>query len=258
MQLSVRHNLRDVDRWTRDLQKQATYAAAVALTRTAVRGKGDVQDEIQRVFDRPTRWAVQGVMVAPATKAKLESKVWLKDGELSSVGIPADKFLRAQIFGGKRAHKRFERSLQITGHMPNGWYAVPAMAARLDAHGNVSAGQIIQILSQLRVTLVTGFTRNMSHDPKKKKAAIKKAGGQYFSLPKGRGKLPPGIYVVRDTAWGRSAPKPVFIFVRRVRYPKRLKFFEVVRQTVDRHFVSYYDQALGQAMRGIRQPGPPR
>jgi hypothetical protein len=97
-----------------------------------------------------------------------------------------------------------------------------------------------QILSQLRIeTGRAGSTRAMAKilptdGPKEQafkrksiRAAQKRAGGQFVAFPDGRGKLLPGVYLLRDTAWGRAAPKPIFIFVSQAMYEQRFDFYYV-------------------------------
>lgn len=233
------------------LQRQHRAAAALALTRTAQDVSAELQAEMARVFNRPTPWTLNSIRVLSASREGLEAVVMIKD-EASNNGIPAATYLLPQIEGGQRHLKRFERALEISGNMPVGWHAVPGRFARLDGYGNVSKGQIIQILSQLRVTQTAGYTRNISTDLKKKQRAYKRAGGQYFALPLGRGRLLPGIYQARDTAWGRAAPRPVFIFVRTATYRKLFEFSDVAERTALAKFPANYDAALAMALRTAR------
>jgi hypothetical protein len=237
---------RDLD-W---LIEQRRKAVAVALTRTAVDVRDAERAEIASAFDRPTPYTLNSLRLRPATEDKLVAEVFLKD-DASGSGTPADKYLLPQIEGGKRSLKSFERQLQQIGAMPSGWHAVPGRFARLDAYGNVSYGQIIQILSQLRSTPTAGYTRAISMDPKKKRAAQRRAGGQYFALPKGRGRLLPGIYQARDTAWGRAAPRPVFIFVRSSTYRALFRFQEVAEAVAMSQFPKHFDNELQERIRRL-------
>jgi hypothetical protein len=230
------------------LERQHRFAVALALTRTTQDVKAAEEAEMREVFDRPTDYTMRALRIIPATKDRLEASVELKDDSAGS-GTPPEKYLSPQIEGGSRVLKRFERALQAAGAMLPGYYAVPGRFARLDAFGNVSRGQIIQILSQLRITLTAGYTRNISTDPKKRAAAFRRAGGQYFALPTGRGKLLPGIYQARDTAWGRAAPRPVFIFVRSTTYRRRFDFDGIAERTAQERFPERFEEAMELALR---------
>lgn len=218
--------------------RRLAAAQATALTRTAALVKAAERDAIGRSFDRPTPYTLNSLFMRPATAARLEATVWLKD-DLAGSGTPATKYLAPQIEGGDRPLKRMEFVLQQAGHMPSGWRAVPGRGAKLDAYGNVSRGQIQQILSQLRVQLTAGSSRSIAvgGDRKtqaKRRRAFGRAGGQIFSLPAGKGKLPPGIYLAegRDfgakLGYGRTGRiTPLLVFVRAVTYRRRWDFYGV-------------------------------
>jgi hypothetical protein len=243
---SVKHNLPAFKAAMQQSTKQGTFAMAVALTRTAVDIKQAEQQEIKRVFDRPTQYTINSLFVRGATKTRLDALVWVKDDRAGS-GTPATKYLLPEIEGGGRGLKRFERSLQISGYMPKGWHAVPGRFARLDAFGNVSKGQIIQILSQLRVTLTAGFTRNISTDKKKAAAAKRRAGGQYFAVTEQRGRMLPGIYQRRDFGFGSAAPRPVIVFVPTVQYRVRFEFHRVANTVIESRMASNFATAWAAA-----------
>lgn len=230
----------------RDLDERT----ADAINRTAHGARKALVEEMRRVFDRPTDWTLNSVRIQAASRTRLQAFVWLKD-EMSSTkaGIPATKFLRAEIDGGARRIKRFELALQSHGYMPEGWVAVPGKFARLDAWGHISVGQIIQILSQLRVRMVSGSDRGKSFDKKRAAKSMDRQGGQIFALPKGRGKLLPGIYQRRDFAMGSAAPRPLLIFVPKSKYRPRLDWAGVAQGYVDEHLASNILEAVAGGRR---------
>lgn len=248
MKLTIKDNFPEVKVYIDNVGKQARYAAAVALTLTA---RDDVKPALREAmtttFDRPTGYTLNSLFVRGATPQRLEAMVWVKDDSAGS-GTPATKYLLPEIEGGKRTQKRFEYALQVSGNMPQGFRAVPGNAARLDAYGNVSRGQIIQILSQLRVQLVAGSNRNISLDAKKRAKAFKKAGGQYVAFPKGRGKLKAGIYQMVDDG-GKRVPRAVFIFVSDVTYKRLFKFHEIGGRVAMASFPRRFEVEFSKALR---------
>lgn len=234
---------------------QLEFAAALALTRTAQAVKAGLESEIDRVFDRPTRWTRGALFLQSAKKNRLEAKVWIKDGWGWKTTAP-ERWLRPQIYGGQREMKRFERALVARGIMPAGMYAIPASGAQLDAHGNMSRGQIVQIMSYFGAFGEQGYRANMTD---KRKANLAKARGgknaragmAYFALQKPHGGLKPGVYQRLFLAHGRAV-RPVLVFVKRAQYQQRLNFFGIGRRVADERLPDEFKKALAQALATAR------
>jgi hypothetical protein len=252
MRLAFQSDLKQAARDVRALGRQAGFAQVVALTRTALDAKVAEQETMRSVFDRPTPYTINSVFVKPATKAKPEAQVGLKDeyGFPSENQITANRYLGPHIDAGPRSTKRFEKRLQLDGQMPRGWFAVPGQFARLDEYGNISRGQITQILSQLTLTKVSGYSAGIT--VRSRKGAIKRAGGEFIALPHGRGKLPPGIYQVTQFSAGRSAPRPVVIFFKSVANRRRFEFNGVAEQAADTFYTAHFEAALDQYAGGTQ------
>lgn len=219
-------------------------AMAVALNRTAAQVKAAQVQAMKTSFDRPTKYTLNSLWIEGAAASQqaagtralpingdpyntrlvrsryLEAQVGLKDDSAGS-GTPATKYLAPQIFGGPRNVKRFEKALQAAGAMPRGWVAIPAAGARLDAYGNLSKGQITQILSQVGVELTAGYNRGIAKTGRKRINALKRAGGQFFVALPGKSKLHPGVY--QREFIGRNIT-PVVIFARSASYRPRYDF----------------------------------
>lgn len=235
--------LPDLQRELRDFSERRLRAAvATGLTRTGVQVKEKVTQTMQQVLERPTPYTMNALFLEGAKANKLEAKVWFKD-ELAGSGTPATKYLIPQVEGGKRRQKRFEKALQYAGYLRAPYsYVTPAPGAAIDAHGNWSSGQIIQILSQLRVTQTAGYTRNMGEGAKGIKAQ-RKAGGRFFAVVQPTGALAPGIY---QREFGGKNITPVAFFVRRVAYRKRLDFYGVAGQVVQDRLQDEVARAIGE------------
>lgn len=250
--VTVKHDLdRMISRLT-DLQtKHVPFATARALTWTAQDVKDAERKEIERVFDRPTPWTLNSLFIKPATARQLSALVWLKDE--ASKGTPAATYLHPEVFGGARVQKRFERALQYAGVLPKGMFAVPGSAAKVDAYGNMSSGQIVQILSQLRAQATAGYESRIggaAFDKKKVARAVKRQGYRIFALQKRHGKLLPGIYARYQFAHGTSV-KPLMIFVKGApKYRVRFQFFEVAERVSLARFPLHFQVSLAQAVGG--------
>lgn len=248
MRLSITTNFPDYARRIDELGRQATFAAAVALTRTAKDAQAAIRDEMVQVFDRPTRYTLNSLYVKSATKSSLESRVWLKNDTFK--GTPADRYLKPQSDGGGRSQKSMEKALQAGGLMPVGHFAVPAAGAQLDVNGNVKRSQIVQILSQLKVQRGGGYDARATNSAASRRS-VARQGVTYFALPRATRGLKPGIYLKRKFGHG-AAIRPVFIFVPDAQYQKRLKFFEVGEAVGLQQFPEHFNAALQQALATAR------
>jgi hypothetical protein len=194
-------------------------ATATALTRSAKYAQEQLRLEMQRSLDRPTPFTLNALRMWPASADRLVARVGFRDD--GTGGVNANNYLRPNVDGGARVAKRVEAALRAIGALPAGWFAVPGEGAALDGYGNMSRGQVIQILSQLRVTLTAGYSRNMAFDARKQINAQRRAGGRFFVMPVG-GKVQPGVY--QRELMGKSIT-PVLVFVRQPLYRQRYDFF---------------------------------
>ena len=264
---SIKHNIREALRAFEDSPQQVAFATALALTRTAKGAEKANVQEMRRVFDRPVPYTLRAQRVVPATKDRLEAAVMVKGYQDDFRGVPPDNWLYPQVHGGARRMKAFERALQRVGVLPEGWHAVPAAGARIDAHGNMSAGQINQILAWFQAFGEQGFRANLraSGYARMKKGNAKRGvqGVEYF-VSRGRGTwfgggawrnglkdqhLPRGIYA--RVGAGKSL-KPVLIFVRQARYQPRWDFEGVAQRTVAQRIEPNFASALATALRTAR------
>lgn len=209
------------------------FAVVVALTRTAKAAQAEIKREMQRVFDRPTRYTLNAVAIKPATRERLQASVYLRDDYQG--GTNPSNYLDPQIVGGTRKRKAMERALERLLVVPSGWYLVPGSAARLDAYGNWSAGEIRQVLSWFNAAEMTsGYSANLSpaRRAKLKRGTRARRGFEYFAVRPGDRAakwLRPGIYRKTFFAFG-GAVQPVAQFVSTVSYRPRLDFYGVAER----------------------------
>jgi hypothetical protein len=238
----TRNELPQLSRMLRDLgTNQVPFAAVAAMTRAAQAAKTDLTAAMRTSFDRPTRWTLNSLFLEPATKAKPQAAVFFKDD--APRGVPAGRYLKAQILGVPRVLKSHERLLA----MRPGYIVVPGKWAEIDAYGNVSMGQMRAIMAQLNL-------RRTVSSPGR--ATTRRRGARrredYFIVPLGRTKdshpqtyhLPPGIYRV-GTEFG-GAPLLVLAFVRQYpgSYRVRFDFPRLGEESVARHLPDLLQAAL--------------
>ena len=252
IQFSVKSDLEAaVTQWARVAGDQMPYATAVALTRTAKAAKEEIERQLPSLIDRPTPYTMKGFRLYPATKVKLVATVDFRDA--FGRGSSARDYLSPLVFGGKRKIKAFERSLQRTGLLPSGYAALPGSAAKTDAYGNMSRGQIVQILSYFKSFGEQGYSANMTD---KKRSALARGnkrtgsrGIEYFVGRPGGGRLPLGVWQRISFGAAGTAIKPVIIFVSLPSYRQQLDVPGIAKRVIDERFAQELQRAVGDAMR---------
>lgn len=266
----------------RQLGRQHERALLDALDATAVDVQAAERREMQDSFDRPTPNTLRGVYVQRTKNRVPVAEVGLSRGlESSNRNRGPGRYLAPQIEGGSRRLKALEK---LVGSLPSGkgdvtglssggaFYLVPARFAKLDAYGNVSRGQIVQIMSQLRLfqgaeSVSRNLVRrdgyqadgNTLRTAKKalqlRNAAFRRAGGQYFVVgPNARRGLAPGIYQRQVASRGLTGapsprPRPVFLFVDSVTYGQTFDFEAAARYEAERSFPRRLDEMLARHVR---------
>ena len=250
MQLSIRTNFPEVQRALKKASSQVPFALSVAMNNTAEKAKAAMVKEMKRVFDRPTPFVLNSLRVKRSTKTKLVAELAYKDKNSAE---SSRSMVEPHVFTGKRHHKAMEARLFRAGLMPAGYSAVPGAAAKLDGYGNMSKGQISQVLNVLGTYREAGYNKADARTVArlaKGNAKRNVYGFVYWVNPvnsKRGGHLPPGVFQRVKTPFGSSL-KPVLIFVREARYKKLLNFFEIVNQTVNREFPGEFNRAFDKAV----------
>lgn len=253
--LSISSDLDRLTKWASVIARdQVPYATALALTRTAQDVKDAIEREMRDVFDRPTPYTLRGFRLYPARKNDLKAQVWFRPGMVT--GKDARDYLGPQVFGGARKLKAFERSLRLAGLLPDDMQAIPGAAAQLDAYGNMSRGQIVQLLSYFKTFTADGFRANITNKRKAALAAGNARKGQrgtvYFVGRVGDGRGPLGIWQrISFGAFG-SAVKPLVVFVPAGRYKPVLDISDISRRVVARRLDENFAQAWQQALASAR------
>lgn len=237
MDISFESNLRE---WTADMtafeRQQLPFATVMALTATAQDVRAEHKSLLPVIFDRPTRFTMNSLQVTPATKFKLTAQVYFKYPHRGK------HYLLPQVEGGSRPVKRFEHLLIQRGLMQHGEYAVPAKGAKLDGFGNLSAGTITQILSQLSAS-----SDAMQWETERSRKRNGKRRARYFVTPPDS-RLPRGIWRQRG-----KAIEPVILFGSGVGYSSRYDFDGISLRSASVRFPLNFDIALYRAMGSARR-----
>lgn len=233
-----------------ELERQnLAFAVMQACNATAVEIRQQWADTAPRVFSNPTPMTRRAAQYRKATKQKLYADIFLRDE--ASNGTPPAKYLQAEVEGGVRRKKGFEILLQQRGAMPAGMFAVAGQGAKLDQYGNVRAGQISQILSQLGAR--QDKYQNQSDVSAKRRRTKRKRGGEYFALPQKRGRLLPGIYERIATGFGSA--RSIFIFTPKANYKPRYNIFGLAQRAWDKLMPFYFNRELAKALESSKYRG---
>lgn len=243
IRLSIKHDLDRLARSLKDVRReQIPFAASVAINETTKRVERAEQREIGRGFDRPKPQTVKATYVKRSTKRNLTATVGLKE---RINGVPASEYLLANIQGGARVDKRSERLLKGAGILPVGMQTAPGKAARLDAYGNMSRGQIVQILSYFR-TFGTKLSsaRSAKINRSAKTLARVRNRAPYFVVP-----LQDRVQGLYPGIWQRNGDdiQPVLMFVHPGQYRAIYNFAGIAEKEVRDSFEEEFSKAYAKA-----------
>jgi hypothetical protein len=239
MNLTAAMNTANLENTLQGWEKtQLPFATAKALTLTGQKVKAGIRSAIQRSFDRPTPYTLNSVYLKPATKNNLVAEVELKNW--ASKGAPPSVYLAPQVFGGSRQPKNSEKIMRRAGVLPSGMFWVPGLGASTDRYGNISTGQIVQVISALKAFPETGYLANRSN--RMGARANKNAGNIFVGRPAG-GHLPLGVYLRT-----KDGLKPIMIFINSPHYQKLLPFYETSREIYAANFQTIFNDALRDAL----------
>jgi hypothetical protein len=239
--------------FTRGLQAEASKLARMArraANELAWLAVEDIRQDMRRAFHMPTEYVQNSLTVVLARGEESNATIdWIEGYAKRNSGPGSRRVLRAQIEGGQRRHKSFEKKLGL----PADIIAVPGKHAEIDRHGNLDPGMLTKILSYLKLFPEVGYRMNRGsrggksrRQRKNEKYFIVAAGGRDAGQPwsefkAGAGGLPPGVYRY-DGAGAR--PRMVIAFVSAATYRPRFNPARVVRDSIPRHRAAVWRQAI--------------
>lgn len=236
--------------------RQVPFATSLALNRTAQKVKAKQEHEIKDVFDRPTPYIQNSIFIKNSTKRNLIAKVGIKDQSFGK-GVPAVKPLLAEIGGGDRRLKKFEKALRSVGAIPNGYFLIPGKKAPIDQYGNVPGSFIVKMISYFKAFPEAGFKANSTKESRRKikKGTKKVAGASYYVGYAGNGSQL-GIWRRSHTGARFTGPvkpiEPMFILSEKARYEPRYDLKFVAESTVQKEFNGEFIKAWEEATRTAR------
>jgi len=227
--------------------RRLAAALATGLTRTAVAIRQEWREQVATRFDRPERLTASSPVSTMATAQSLQATVRLADLSRGKADIAPAEYIGAHEEGGTRALKKFERALQSKGAMPTGYKAVPGQYAELDGFGNVRRAQIVRVLAQIGDNFSPGYAQVIKRNAAARASAAKRWGRDYVAVPKVRGKLVAGIY---QRLGGDLLP--VFFFVARVKYERRLTLMADARRLAATRLGTEVGRAVAESLQRLQ------
>lgn len=208
-------------------------AQAAALNDAAYAARLNiVNEQMPRVFDRPTPYIKRSVRVIQASEVTLRSV--LLASEEGNTNRP-QHVLGPQVGGGQRALKASEVAFRRAGILPSDRYLAPGEAAPLDQYGNVPGRVMQQIISYFRAFSEVGYSANMTarrkaklQDKRRSEAGMMRTHGVRYFVSQGRRRgnrashLAAGVWAASGTH--DAHVRPVLLFVDRPIYRPRLDF----------------------------------
>jgi hypothetical protein len=236
--VDTRSAVRELDNVQR---RQVPFATARALTQTAKRVETELRNAMASAFESASPYTARAQFVAPATKTSLAATVGIKDKAPARGRSPAN-ILAAHFEGGARGTKPLEKIFRQRGILPAGWSLSTGEGMSTDRYGNPKLATVQEILGALK----TG----MSLFKGKGKRATRQ--GYFIVSPQRTNKTShfkaPGIYRRILDAQGEKAAVPVFIFVSRTSYRKRIDLPRLAKSVVAREFQTIFNQSLNAAL----------
>lgn len=240
-------------------KKQFPFVLAQTLNDAGFAVREAWRDEMPKVFQNPTAWTLNAVLIRKATKQDLSAEVFLRN-EVGD-GIPPAYYLQFQVRGGPRRPKRFEKLLRSSGVMGADEFAVPAKGLQLDPFGNIPSGVITSILADAQA-LNDEADRSTaeSRGRRTRRARKREFTGVYFANKKQRGRLPRGIY--ERASRGFVGPRQggsirgVLMFVHQPQYEAIYNVFDVANRVFASTFARRWQDNLNFAVAGLRRTKP--
>lgn len=229
------------------MEKQSRFGIARAITKTAKDVERELKREMATQTDRPTPYFLKSTFVQPATKQLLMARVGLKDRIFAKNGIASANRFGHHFKGGPRVPKALELYLRRAGLIGGNEFIVPGAWVRLDAFGNMSRGQVQQIISQLRIGIdPLAYASNS----RRSKRNVQRAGRIFWARGNARdGHLKRGAYIDMRPPIGL---RPLLVVVRSPSYKRRFDLPQLAATTIAKTWKDNLNASLIEAFNSAK------
>lgn len=157
---------------------------------------------------------------------------------------PISSVMGAQVEGDDKQHTPAETRLIESGVLGENEYLMPSRTAKRNKYGNISPGEYVRMLSDLRTFNTAGADQNSKY---------KKGRGHYIVLQIGSMR---GIFKTRGSGYTESGVRNaqlVWVIVKKKpRYNRRVPFYETVNRVVDKEYPRQFDKVLRKQLKKLR------
>lgn len=255
MEISFQHNLKELTKNIEDqYQRQIPFATYLALQNTAEQINKNIRTEIVRIFNNPTKQVIKSVQLQitpPRFKktplSNMAVKFNIDDTGSGGRNLSIAESLEAEVVGGKRKYKRSETHFKSKGILKSGDMIV-AGNAYLNAHGNISGGKMVQIISGVAGFDESTFRRRTKMNISEKSKSKNKSRSNYFVIKNKHGRLPAGVYERRGTKI-----IPALLFIKTANYKQRWKFQDYIQDQFDKNFNQQFENSFAYAVKTDRK-----
>lgn len=222
-------------------RRQLPFATSKTLNSVAKNVQAEVKTELKNKLDRVTPYVLNSVFIKNSRKDNLRAEVFIRDRAASKNPNSLAEIINQQFSGGSRIRTRLEQALTRAGLISSDEFVAPGAKAKLDQYGNMSRGQIQQLLSQIFASPNPAANRSKSS---RSKMSARKAGRIFWSRG---GDLPRGAYIIDD-----GELRPLLIVVSKPKYKQRIFMEKIGQLVVDRDFNRIFNKEFEEAARTAR------
>ena len=170
--------------------RQLPFATARALNDAAAAARDKMQTGVfPRTFDRPIKFTVNSIGIAPASKSSLAAVVFIKDKQ-------AQYLLHEEIGGTRTASENVNK--------PAAALILPGKTLNLNSFGNIPYGTVQRLFAQV-------VAKDQSRERTKRQTARKRGTSFHAGYDADRSKRDMGyFYMQGKSPWGDGSPGGIF------------------------------------------------
>jgi hypothetical protein len=230
-----------IERALKEAAKIGKTAAVRALNDAAFRTRKAIQQRMDQIFNYPTPWIKNNLLYKKADikDASPKASLAFRDESTSKrmgYNNPAETIL-PQVRGGASKPTNLEDTLVSKGIMPKGMHIVPGRGLKLNKYGNIRPGDIVRILSALK--LFNDQRQNLSE---RSKAKQQKFAQSLFVINAPRPRLNMGIWERR-----KGGIRLLIKFINAPDYKVKFNFEKECSDIFDKELIKQINYQLSKS-----------